>query len=328
MNLVRFILLIVALGLVAAAPAAATFPGEPGPIAYSKKMGDDTGQTGGLFAHPPQLRAPAKALTTSPNDASPSFSEDGRLIVFAGNRDPVPDPSLPFAPEGRYIFVMKADGSDVRQLTSGDVYDSNPAFSRGGQVVVFDRMVGASRRPQIYSVPVAGGEPKQLTSGPKASSEPTYTPDGRHIVFTSNRDSDNERNRSAIFWMRPDGSRVELVVDTPRLDSEPDVSPDGRKVLFISNRSGGHGIHTVNIRTGRVRAVGKPVRTCTRRSCYAEPVYSPDGRHIAATYSGTYGSSLKVMRADGSNSKTFAEGGTDVEGYGTLIGPPAWGVAP
>jgi tricorn protease len=52
----------------------------------------------------------AVRLTAMPsNEGRAAFSPDGTSIVFDSDRD-----------GGRNLFVMKSDGSDVRQLTFGD----------------------------------------------------------------------------------------------------------------------------------------------------------------------------------------------------------------
>ncbi|MFN8372770.1 MAG: hypothetical protein U0694_07820 [Anaerolineae bacterium] len=50
-------------------------------------------------------------------DSQPAWSPDGTQIAFASDRD------------GDYdIYIMNADGSDVRQVTFNDVDDTNPAW--------------------------------------------------------------------------------------------------------------------------------------------------------------------------------------------------------
>lgn len=79
-----------------------------------------------------------KAVTPFPANlkgaADPGISHDGRFITFKmpveGDRD--------FQPS---IYVMKADGSDVKRLTSG-YSDHDPVFSRDGKKVYFERYYG------------------------------------------------------------------------------------------------------------------------------------------------------------------------------------------
>ena len=152
------------LAVVAPATAEAAFPGKPGPIAYSQSTTDATEFTGGIFAHPPRRSQKARQLTAVHGDVSPSYSADGRSLAFAANRDPLVNPN------GSHIYVMNADGSGVRQLTSGDNFDSNPAFSPDGSRVVFDRAVGNNRTFDIYSVGADGtGLSRTFASGDRKS---------------------------------------------------------------------------------------------------------------------------------------------------------------
>jgi Tol biopolymer transport system component len=315
------LLLVLALAAALAAPAAqATFPGRPGPIAFSHSYlgGGESETQDGLFAHGPRVRDRARRLTTAGVQSAPSYSADGRSLAFAAAGGEL-------EPNTSHIYVIGADGTGVRQLTSGHNYDSNPSFSPDGGEIVFDRQAGTSRTPHLYIVEVGSGEVRRVTSGSAAEYEPSFTADGRRIVFAGTANSDGGKNRSAILWVGVDGHNLRILIDTPRNDSEPDVSPNGRRILFVSSKSGGNSIYVAGIKSGRARPVTKPVPTCIHRSCFGSPVFSPDEKHIAALYSGTYSSSLVVMRADGTGAKTFASGSTEEEGYGSHIGPPAWG---
>lgn len=316
---------LVAITLAAAStPAQAAFPGQPGPIAYGKATFDEVETTGGIFSHGPRRQDAPRQLTEGAGDGAPSFSADGRLIVFAGNHD---------AGEtiGTHIYVMKSDGSGVRQLTSGRFYDSDPSFSPDGRLVVFDRGRASGGATHIFSVPVAGGEPQQIGNDEGSDSDPVFTPNGRLIVFASNRHSSGRRDRSNILSMRPDGSRVRLLIGGPRSEYEPDVSPNGRKIAFASTRDHGHGpnLFVARIDGGHVRELTHSRHDCFSSACYGFPSWSPDGKHIAFLAAGRYSSSIDVMRADGRGfSKEFDEGGTEEEGFGSNVGSPAWGPLP
>lgn len=310
---------------IVASPAQAAYPGVPGPIAYSKTTADEVEDTGGLLAHGPRKTDAPLQLTENRNDGSPSYSPNGRLIVFAGNRDPGET-------RGTHIYVMKNDGTDVRQLTSGSSYDSNPSFSPDGKLVVFDRGGGSQGRvTHIFSVSTDGSGLHQISDEAGSDSDPTFTPNGKLIVFVSNRDSSGRKDRANILSMRPDGSRVRLLIGGPREEYEPDVSPNGRAIAFASNRDHGHGpnLFVARIDGKHIRELTHSRHDCFESACYASPSWSPDGRHIAFLAGGRYSSSVDVMRADGRGfSKEFDEGGTEEEGYGSHVGAPGWGPRP
>ncbi|HEY5977987.1 MAG TPA: hypothetical protein VIT85_09040 [Solirubrobacterales bacterium] len=314
-KLVPFLpLLVLAL---AAAPAQATYPGKPGPLVYPKVDSSESGTTGGLLSHGPRATQKAVQLTDVPSDSMPSFSADGRTIVFSR------DPGL--AATGMSIYVMDADGGGARRLTTGAAIDGNPTISPNGRVVVFDRYELGPRRSHLWAVNIDGTGLRQLTEGPNDESDPVFTPSGKRIVFTGNADQDARSDRSDIWAMAPDGSDQKVLVDGVRNESEPDVSPTGRSIVFASNRIHGPNLFIANAKGKRVRAVTHSKGDCFRGRCYLTPVFSPDGRHLATTDGGRYSDSLTVMRIDGSRQKTFDSGGTEEEGYGTYIGGPAWG---
>ena len=218
-----------------AAPAQAAFPGVAGPIAYSKVNVGEAEDSGGLLVHGPRLRQRPRQLTSNAGDVSPSYSPNGRTIVFAGNRDPGNT-------RASHLYLMNAGGSDVKALTSGDFYDSNPSFSPNGRQVVFDRAVGSSRISHIVIVNVDGSGLRQITNDAGTDYDPTFAPNGRRIAFVSNRDSSARSDRSNIFSIRPSGTHLRLLIGGRRNESEPDFSPNGRRIAFSSNRDHGPNI--------------------------------------------------------------------------------------
>lgn len=307
-----------------AAPAHATFPGKPGPIVYLKvDSSESTGGEGGLLAHGPRASQKPVALTHDPNDSAPAYSADGRSIAFARQ---VPGPAGALL---QAIFVMRSDGSEVRQLTSGTGYDYAPAFSPDGRTIVFSRSGGLERHPHLWAMDADGGDERQLTSGPNSEFDPVFTPNGKRIVYVSNADQDARSDHADIWAMAPNGDDQRVLIDGVRDEDEPDVSPDGRKIVFSSNRNHGPNLFIANAKGKRVRAVTHNKGDCFRGRCYLTPVFSPDGRHLATTTGGRYSTSLTVMKLDGSNRKTFDSGGVEEEGFGTnVVGPLAWGTVP
>lgn len=314
---------VVSAGLLATAAEAAhaAFPGVPGQIVYAKSASDEEGTTGGLVSHSPRRRGGSHPLTSDTYDEMPSYSANGRMIVFSGNREPG-------RAGGSHIYLMNADGSAVRALTSGESYDHNPSFSPSGRQVVFDRTTPPGTKPQIFIVDVDGTGLRQLTDGTSKNSEPVFAPSGRWIAFVSDRDHDVRTDRSDIFSMRPDGSRQKVLIDGPRNESEPDISPDGLKVAFVSNRAIGIHIYVARSNGSHVRALTHSREVCHYTACFFSPAWAPDGKHIALLSLRRYSSDLEVMRSDGTERKEFATGGTEAEGYGTRIGAPTWGPRP
>lgn len=311
--------------MVAAASAEGAYPGKAGPIAYSKVSNVGAELSGGLLLHGPLKSDTPEQLTNDPQDNTPSFSADGRLIVFEGLRDPGE------LARGTHIYVMKSNGSEVKQLTSGDFYDSNPSFSPNGEQVVFDRGGLQGHLTHIFSVNVDGSGLHQLTDDAGSDSDPVFTPNGKLIIFVSNRKSSGRRDHSNIFSMRPNGTHLRVLIGGPRDEYEPDVSPNGRSIAFASTRDHGHGpnIFVARLNGGHMRELTHSHHDCFSSACYSHPSWSPDGKRLAYLSGGRYSTEVEVARVDGRGfSQEFDEGGTEEEGEGDFVGPPAWGTRP
>ena len=81
-------------------------------------------------------------------DLLPTWSPNGRQIAFHSNRDGE-DKQLA-TPE---IYVMDADGSNLRRLTHHPAYDGGPHWHPNGEQIVF----ASSRGPGIYTMDTSGG---------------------------------------------------------------------------------------------------------------------------------------------------------------------------
>ncbi len=263
----RILALAITLLLAWAAPAAATFPGANGKIAWSSTGPDSVGGTSDIFvADPPSAvdpdgGAPVNLTRHAANDTSPDWSADGTRIAFDSNRD-----------GDREIFVMNADGSDVRQLTFNSVDDYSPSFSPDGTRIAF-----SSRRSgdmEIWSMAVDGTGPTQLTASPGWDSEVAWSPDGSRIAFES------ERAGNADIWvMNPDGSGQTNLTRNPADEWWPSWSPGGGLILFERWGAGESEVYAM-------AADGSGVRNLTQTpgSIDRTAVLSPDGALVA--YSG------------------------------------------
>src|SRR5436190_103875 len=174
------------------------------------------------------------------------------------------------------IFVMKADGSDMRQITTFST--RNFEFSGDGLNLPDDH--------------------------------PFFSPDGKKIVFTSSRAAGRfivSPNAFDIYTMDANGANVKRLTNNTALDTEPAFSPDGTKIAFSSTRDGGDEDLWVMNADGT-----NPVQlTSFGNDDETEPAWSHDGTKIAftrVTFNGVLGvlgtqKDLWVMNADGSNKR-------------------------
>ena len=247
-----------------------------------------------------------RQLTADEGDSRPVWSPDGQQIAF--DRRPDNDP------DSRRIYIMNADGSNVRQVTDGwsgesDIYSR---WSPDGKQIAFTRAIregGTVLALLICVVNPDGSNLRRLTAESTVDwdSFPSWSPDGTKIAF--NRDTTEgvpfAGGRASQIWtMDSDGNNQRMLKDFPFSSpltamQEPMWSPDGSKFAFWCIRSGlgeeGTDIYVMD-------ADGSNVKRLTDSPAYdLEARWSPDGTRILfdSDRSGNY--ELYIMDADGSN---------------------------
>lgn len=133
------------------------------------------------------------------------------------------------------IWLVRSDGTGMREVTSGPGTDETPALSPDGKHVVFSRTlrekeVPGSRKPELYVVDSAGGEPLRLTENAVEDVNPVFSPDGGSIAF--GQVSGRKRN-GTVAVIRADGSGLRTVTSTGGTYPDPDYSPSGRSLAFV-----------------------------------------------------------------------------------------------
>jgi Tol biopolymer transport system component len=165
------------------------------------------------------LRAPEPVTTPSEWSALPSFSHDGRRLLYATNDsrsfveefpfDPVRcsvsgPPTIVFqgaraiqtcdlSPDGEWLalwagsphddlLVLRRDGSDLRQLTDDPAHDRVPLWSPDGRQILFysDR----SGKYEAWTIRPDGSSLTQVTRLQANVYQPIWSPDGKEIAFT------------------------------------------------------------------------------------------------------------------------------------------------
>jgi TolB protein len=207
----------------------------------------------------------------------PEWSPDGQQIAFSQRTGD--------GPVSTGIFVMRADGTDVRRLTtnpSGD--DEKPAWTPDGTTLVFSRSTFVSLTPDpvasrshrdLYTVAADGTGLTKLIGGPTDDFAPEWLPDGSRVAFLRIVDpaSDGSEGIPQIWIASSDGSEPTQVT---RLEQGPfwfDWSPDGSAFAL----GAGCAITIVNDE-GQVQS-----NVALRRDigCAFDPVWSPDGARLA-----------------------------------------------
>jgi dipeptidyl aminopeptidase/acylaminoacyl peptidase len=109
--------------------------------------------------------------------SDPQVSPDGERIVFVLRKTDLE------ADRGRTdLWLVGADGSGLRQLTTHEASDFNPRWGVDGRTILF--ISTRSGSSQVWRLPIGGGEAVRVTDLPLGVGNLVLAPDGSRIAFT------------------------------------------------------------------------------------------------------------------------------------------------
>lgn len=167
-------------------------------------------------------------------DAEGSYSADGKHIVFCSNRT---------GKDNLELFIMDADGKNVRQLTHAPkCYNGGPFFSPDGKKVIFRSDRKKKDHLQLYVINADGSGEKALTDNLDwVYWAPYWYKDGQHIVYTAADHSNPlQRPNYDLYWMNLSTGKTVRLTSSPSADVLPVFSPDGTKIMWTSTRGDDH----------------------------------------------------------------------------------------
>jgi Tol biopolymer transport system component len=146
-------------------------------------------------------------------DGGPFFSKDGKKICYRGYQPKNDEEKADYQsllkrglvrPGKMEIWVMDADGSNKRQITSNGAANFCPFFHPSGERIIFTSNLGdpRGRNFDVYMIGLDGKNQEQITFESTFDGFPMFSPDGRRIAFCSNRNSERagETNVFVADW--------------------------------------------------------------------------------------------------------------------------------
>ena len=131
-------------------------------------------------------------------DGGPFWSYDGKQIVFRANHPQTEKEKADYIallknnlirPTTLEIWVMKADGSNKRQVTHNGKANFAPYFFPDGKRIIFASNMNdpKGRNFDLYTINVDGTGLEQITFNDTFDGFPMFSKDGKKLVFASNR---------------------------------------------------------------------------------------------------------------------------------------------
>ncbi|MCS7176522.1 MAG: hypothetical protein NZ960_02685 [Candidatus Kapabacteria bacterium] len=141
-----------------------------------------------------------RRLTFTPGyDGGAFYSWDGRQIVYRAYHPTGAELEeyrrllrrQVVRPHQTEIFVMDADGRNVRQVTNNGAANFAPFFHPDGKRIIFSsNLHDPTRRSfSLYIINTDGTGLRRITYGASFDSFPMFTRDGKKLIFCSNRNA-------------------------------------------------------------------------------------------------------------------------------------------
>jgi Tol biopolymer transport system component len=199
-------------------------------------------------------------------------------------QQPAPQPpprhaSMPVATRDGHpqIYSMKADGSDVRRITTSPRTDLGADWSPDGQWLVFASYAEGSDLGEITRIRADGTDRRTLARG-KDARWPRVSSDGKKIAFTQ----EDEKGVNGVYVMNADGSNLEAFPTALAQAWEPAWSPDGKHLLFSQPPANPRDFSTAKTTIYVAEVSGANRRlVATVPGVLQIPRWSPDGRRVA-----------------------------------------------
>ena len=197
-------------------------------------------RTGRLGIYQTQAAQPDSlkpVLADSGSNIDPALSPDRTRIAFSSNRG---------SSEGNYdLYVMNADGSNIRRVFSAPGSDGQPAWMPDGTRLVFTGTRNGV--PQIFSISAdsADAAPVALTTSVGGNQNPAVSPDGRTIAFVSIRDG-----APRIYRMAADGGGQARATTGTLREGCPEFFSNGDLLFGVEKKKGSRGWRVMRMPEG------------------------------------------------------------------------------
>nr|WP_238934667.1 S9 family peptidase [Maricaulis parjimensis] len=262
-----------------------------------------------IWAQPPRPIQPEDVFELEAA-SSPQISADGMVVAFVRRTNDIETDRTRSA-----IWLVSADGENLRPLTAANGESHTPRWSPDGQFLAFVMQSDTGASLQVYDR--ENGRVTKLTNLETGLNDLAWSPDGEHIAWAAfvmapgvaaaplpdrgehdwapaaqvedrlNFRFDGSGNipngRLQLFLMAVDGAEVRQLTDD-ELGASGDFAwdRDGASLVFSADRrSDGEGQAPDSELFRLMLEDGSITRLTDRRGPDTNPQPSPDGRHLA-----------------------------------------------
>jgi TolB protein len=167
------------------------------------------------------------------------------------------------------IYVMEADGSNIRRVTGNGSINLFPSWSPEGDTLVYTSYRGGP--PGLWMISRGRRKTGQFLESSRAVKyRGVWAPGNGHLAVVMNQDANTD-----IFMVGGNGQGLRRLTFGRSIETSPSWSPDQKRLAFVSDQSGSPQIYIRDMSSGNVR------RLTYEGSYNASPAWSPTGEWIA-----------------------------------------------
>ncbi len=226
---------------------------------------------------------------------------DEIIATFTGTRGPF-DSRIAFLSTrgGRFkdVYVMAADGEDVRRVTDENTLNLSPSWGPDGRSLLVTSYRDGN--PDLFTIALPSGPWRRLSALRGLNLGGRWAPDARTVAVTLEFDGNPE-----IALLSADGALLRRLTDHWAVDVSAHWSPDGSQLVFCSDRSGAPQIYVMDADGSGVH------RVSTLGQYNTSPAWSPAGDRIAYVTRAGGRFQIVTVKVDGSDARQITTQGSN-----------------
>jgi dipeptidyl aminopeptidase/acylaminoacyl peptidase len=167
-----------------------------------------------------------------------------------------------------HIYIFDLATKSLKQITSGDFDDNEPAWSPDGKQIAFASNRSTPDPDATYNVDIwvaaadnndKGAHLTKISSSLGEDRSPSWSPDGSQIAFSTQLDPKLFQYSTKHIAVAPSsGGEVKVLTQAfDRMATSPHFAPDGKSIYFIADDDGTQNLCRVSTAGGEVtRPIG------------------------------------------------------------------------
>jgi hypothetical protein len=141
------------------------------------------------------------------------------------------------------IYVMKTDGTGRRQVTRGDVPNTQPQASPDGRKVIYTSV--RDRNYDVFEMNLDGTGERRLTTSPRQEDSPAYAPDGRSFYYL--RDEGGNPLTKRVYRQDFASGVASPITPLGLFVQAFSVSADGATLALLTLAADANGVQTARV---------------------------------------------------------------------------------